>query len=236
MDEASRRRRQNERGDRHQSRGRQEYLVDQEESHLGESDIRTDDHGTRFDRVGAVPDLHRARLHRRKLSAFPSRRSTRDSYFLLSRQPTTCTFGGYCGYQSYFGSSGPPKSTYRAKRDVSSFPFASFTTNIDQTAPLPVPVQLGFEELTRPVKRGPLNPNGWVSEASFSLRRSETLTPRLFLFWTGSVQRSFACEFKQRHREERLDDRCSSRPHLVRHAASRRDTRAQTGQSGLDEH
>ncbi|GAA5875926.1 hypothetical protein JCM3774_005819 [Rhodotorula dairenensis] len=30
--------------------------------------------------------------------------------------PTTCTFGGYCGYQSASGNSGPPKTNYRLLR------------------------------------------------------------------------------------------------------------------------
>ncbi|GAA6013798.1 hypothetical protein JCM10207_008194 [Rhodosporidiobolus poonsookiae] len=33
--------------------------------------------------------------------------------------PTTCTFGGECGYQQY-GSSGPPKTNYRVKRGVNN--------------------------------------------------------------------------------------------------------------------
>ncbi|GAA6060092.1 hypothetical protein JCM10212_003500 [Sporobolomyces blumeae] len=78
--------------------------------------------------------------------------------------PTTCTFGGYCGYQSYYGSSGPPKSTYRVKRAVNPFAMSSFTSNwnTDKTAPEPVPASLGFQQLTQPVKRGNLNPNGWA--------------------------------------------------------------------------
>lgn len=82
---------------------------------------------------------------------------------LFCEQPTTCTFGGYCGYQSYFGSSGPPKTTFRAKRDISPLQYSSFATDIDQTAPFPMPAGFQHQELTRPVKRGPLNPNGWVS-------------------------------------------------------------------------
>ncbi|GAA5925650.1 ferric reductase family protein [Sporobolomyces koalae] len=81
--------------------------------------------------------------------------------------PTTCTFGGYCGYQSYYGSSGPPKSTYRTKRDISPFVPSSFAFDLDQTAP--APLQAGFpcqesssQVKTKPVKRGPLNPNGWA--------------------------------------------------------------------------
>ncbi|GAA5993813.1 hypothetical protein JCM5350_007858 [Sporobolomyces pararoseus] len=76
--------------------------------------------------------------------------------------PTTCTFGGYCGYQSYFGSSGPPKSTYRAKRAISPLQYSSFTADIDQTAPLPMPAGFKYQELTHPVKRGVNNPNGWA--------------------------------------------------------------------------
>ncbi|GAA6020864.1 hypothetical protein JCM11491_000009 [Sporobolomyces phaffii] len=76
--------------------------------------------------------------------------------------PTTCTFGGYCGYQSYFGSSGPPKSTYRAKRDISAVQYSPFASTSERTAPFPVPAGFGRQELTRPVKRGPLNPNGWA--------------------------------------------------------------------------
>ncbi|GAA5953913.1 hypothetical protein JCM21900_003051 [Sporobolomyces salmonicolor] len=99
--------------------------------------------------------------------------------------PTTCTFGGYCGYQSYFGSSSPPKSTYRVRRDFLPFrlvPFAvdsdqssfavdsnkpSFAVEHDMTAPPPPPAELGFQ-LARPVnahrlvKKGINNPNGWA--------------------------------------------------------------------------
>ncbi|CEQ39536.1 SPOSA6832_01047, partial [Sporobolomyces salmonicolor] len=99
--------------------------------------------------------------------------------------PTTCTFGGYCGYQSYFGSSSPPKSTYRVRRDFLPFrlsPFSvdsdkpsfavnsnkpSFAVDHDMTAPPPTPAELGFQ-LARPVnahrlvKKGINNPNGWA--------------------------------------------------------------------------
>ncbi|GAA5947950.1 hypothetical protein JCM3765_007042 [Sporobolomyces pararoseus] len=76
--------------------------------------------------------------------------------------PTTCTFGGYCGYQSYFGSSGPPKSTYRVKRAISPLQYSSFTNDIDQTAPLPMPAGFSHQQLTQPIKRGVNNPNGWA--------------------------------------------------------------------------
>jgi hypothetical protein len=89
----------------------------------------------------------------------------------ISEQPTTCTFGGYCGYQSYYGSSGPPKSTYRAKREISHLNFPSFTSNdVGQSAPLPVPANFVRQGTTQPIKRGVNNPNGWVSPLSFADR------------------------------------------------------------------
>ncbi|GAA5858165.1 hypothetical protein JCM1840_001066 [Sporobolomyces johnsonii] len=90
--------------------------------------------------------------------------------------PTTCTFGGYCGYQSYFGSSSPPKSTYRVRRDLLSFGLSSlavgsdkpsFAVDRDMTAPPPTPAGV-VVQLARPVnahkltKRGVNNPNGWA--------------------------------------------------------------------------
>ncbi|BGO99874.1 hypothetical protein NBRC10513v2_004102 [Rhodotorula toruloides] len=85
--------------------------------------------------------------------------------------PTTCTFGGDCGYQAYYGASSPPKSTYRAKRALAlpdSFRFLSSRqvnsaiaaqTWLDTITPL-----RGDKQVAQPVlaKRGVNNPNGWA--------------------------------------------------------------------------
>ncbi|GEM09818.1 ferric reductase transmembrane component 2 precursor [Rhodotorula toruloides] len=85
--------------------------------------------------------------------------------------PTTCTFGGDCGYQAYYGASSPPRSTYRAKRALAlpdSFRFLSSRqvesavaaqTLLDTVAP-----SLRVHRVAQPVlaKRGVNNPNGWA--------------------------------------------------------------------------
>ncbi|BGP08319.1 hypothetical protein JCM10049v2_004166 [Rhodotorula toruloides] len=85
--------------------------------------------------------------------------------------PTTCTFGGDCGYQAYYGASSPPKSTYRAKRALAlpdSFRFLSSRqvdsavaaqTWLDTVAHLREDEQVAEPVL---VKRGVNNPNGWA--------------------------------------------------------------------------
>ncbi|GAA5820025.1 hypothetical protein JCM11251_005451 [Rhodosporidiobolus azoricus] len=89
--------------------------------------------------------------------------------------PTTCTFGGECPYQAYYGASGPPKSTYRAKRALPALRFPSFGSSSPSSfdtpssslvdnealvAPPPTPVEgLTFHQLD---KRGVNNPNGWA--------------------------------------------------------------------------
>ncbi|GAA5873996.1 hypothetical protein JCM8547_001596 [Rhodosporidiobolus lusitaniae] len=73
--------------------------------------------------------------------------------------PTTCTFGGECGYQAYYGT-GPPKTTYRAKRALPGLNFPSFSSSSsflsdDSDSPAP-PTPAGI------FKRGVNNPNGWA--------------------------------------------------------------------------
>ncbi|GAA5975943.1 hypothetical protein JCM11641_002845 [Rhodosporidiobolus odoratus] len=99
--------------------------------------------------------------------------------------PTTCVFGGECGYQAYYGSSGPPKSTYRVKRAFPALRFSSFASDFSASLAAP-PTPAGVTFPVEHAKRGVNNPNGWAPFNDPLLASSNANIP--FNTWSASAR------------------------------------------------